>query len=139
MCPCIECTCTFKLLCFQLPHKLTYHFIAYRIAQKAHGYVGADLSAVCKEAGLLAMNRLLSNRPLGEALICKPENFALRIRDMEDAMLKVRPSAMRSINIDVPKVAWDDIGGQLEIKKRLKEAVEWPLRYPEVLYEFRSC
>ena len=84
------------------------------------------------------MKRLLSNKPLGETLICKPENFTLRIRDMEDAMLKVRPSAMRSINIDVPKVAWDDIGGQLEIKKRLKEAVEWPLRYPEVLYEFRS-
>eukprot|EP00112_Aurelia_sp_Birch-Aquarium-sp1_P009738 Seg2116.6 transcript_id=Seg2116.6/GoldUCD/mRNA.D3Y31 product="Spermatogenesis-associated protein 5" protein_id=Seg2116.6/GoldUCD/D3Y31 len=102
-----------------------------KIAQKAHGYVGADLSAVCKEAGLLAMKRLLSNEPLGETSICKPENFALRIRDIEDAMLKVRPSAMRSINIDVPKVAWDDIGGQLEIKKRLKEAVEWPLRYPE--------
>ena len=100
----------------------------YSIAAKAHGYVGADLSAVCKEAGLIAMKRLL----VKEKENSKKDNFSIFLKDVEDAMLKVRPSAMRSVNLDVPEVRWDDIGGQMEVKRRLKEIVEWPLKYPEV-------
>ena len=66
--------------------------------------------------------------------IIKKDEFSICLKDLEDAMLKVRPSAMRSINLDVPVVSWDDIGGQVEVKKRLKEIVEWPLKYPEVCF-----
>ena len=102
----------------------------HSVAERAHGYVGADLSAVCKEAGLLAMKRLL----LDAESIIKKDKFSICLKDLEDAMLKVRPSAMRSINLDVPVVSWDDVGGQVEVKKRLKEIVEWPLKYPEVCF-----
>ena len=60
------------------------------------------------------------------------ESFCIYLEDLEEAMLKVRPSALRSINLDVPGVRWDDVGGQVEVKSRLKEIVEWPLKYPEV-------
>ena len=105
--------------------KLSFPF---SIAEKAHGYVGADLSAVCKEAGLLAMKRLLEEAK-GDI---DNSSFSIYLKDLEDAMLKVRPSAMRSINLDVPIVKWSDVGGQLEVKRRLQEIVEWPLKYPEV-------
>ena len=97
-----------------------------RIAQNAHGYVGADLSAVCKEAGLVALKGLVHHKK-------DARDFSISLKDMDEAMLKVRPSAMRSINVDVPRVTWDDVGGQQEVKQRLKESIEWPLKYPEVV------
>ena len=108
--------------------------LAPSLAQNAHGYVGADLSAVCKEAGLSAMKRLFKNetsRNLSGSCI-NTGDFCISLIDVQDAMRKVSPSAMRSISVEIPRVTWDDIGGQHEVKQRLKEAVEWPLKYPEV-------
>lgn len=81
------------------------------------------------------MKRLLRNAE-EEAV---ERNFVVHHKDMENAMLKVRPSAMRSIHLDVPEVRWEDIGGQREVKERLKEIVEWPLKYPEVRMTASYC
>ncbi len=113
--------------------------ISFSIAQNAHGYVGADLSAVCKEAGLIAMKRLLQKDANNKSsLPLNPEGFNLELKDVQDALRKVTPSAMRAISVDIPKVTWNDIGGQYEVKQRLKEAVEWPLKYPEVQFVYHQ-
>ncbi|XP_054647866.1 ribosome biogenesis protein SPATA5 [Dunckerocampus dactyliophorus] len=101
-----------------------------RLADAAHGYVGADLAAVCKEAGLHALRRAIgsSNQPTDQQLMGK---VTVTLADLRWAMTLVKPSAMREVAIDVPKVRWADVGGMEEVKLKLKQAVEWPLRHPE--------
>uniref|UniRef100_A0AAQ4P6A6 vesicle-fusing ATPase n=1 Tax=Gasterosteus aculeatus aculeatus TaxID=481459 RepID=A0AAQ4P6A6_GASAC len=91
-----------------------------RLADAAHGYVGADLAAVCKEAG---------KWPRDQNLLSGTVTVALQ--DLQWAMSVVKPSAMREVAVDVPKVRWSDVGGMDEVKLKLKQAVEWPLRHPE--------
>ncbi|CAI2176407.1 19478_t:CDS:10 [Funneliformis geosporum] len=93
------------------------------LASKSHGYVGADLAAACREAGLKAIKRCIKEN--------KRDDVKVNIQDMEAAMAEIRPSAMREILLEVPKVYWSDIGGQQEIKQKLKESIEWPLQHPE--------
>ncbi|XP_015252746.1 PREDICTED: spermatogenesis-associated protein 5 [Cyprinodon variegatus] len=101
-----------------------------QLADVAHGYVGADLAAVCKEAGLHALRRALgaSNQASDQQLKGK---VTVSLQDLQWAMTVVKPSAMREVAIDVPKVRWSDVGGMAEVKLKLKQAVEWPLRHPE--------
>ncbi|KAF4104591.1 ATPase family gene 2 protein homolog A isoform X1 [Onychostoma macrolepis] len=100
------------------------------IAEAAHGYVGADLAAVCKEAGLHALRRVLGSKPaLSDVQVMN--SVKVTTSDLRLAMTEVKPSAMREVAIDVPKVRWSDIGGMEEVKLALKQAVEWPLRHPE--------
>jgi len=103
----------------------------------AHGYVGADLAAVCKEAGLMSFKRSLTEHEVTTSLDTRAreqtlkEHLLVTREDILAAFTKVRPSAMREVAIDVPKVRWDDIGGNTVIKQKLKQAVEWPLKHPE--------
>ncbi|KAM9849540.1 ATPase family gene 2 protein homolog A [Aulostomus maculatus] len=101
-----------------------------QLADAAHGYVGADLAAVCKEAGLHALRRSLnsSHQPSDQQLM---GNVTVTLPDLQWAMTVVKPSAMREVAIDVPKVRWTDVGGMEEVKLKLKQAVEWPLTHPE--------
>uniref|UniRef100_A0A667XFL9 non-chaperonin molecular chaperone ATPase n=1 Tax=Myripristis murdjan TaxID=586833 RepID=A0A667XFL9_9TELE len=101
-----------------------------QLADAAHGYVGADLAAVCKEAGLHALRRALGGggRPSDQQLMGR---VTVTLQDLQWAMSVVKPSAMREVAIDVPKVRWSDVGGMEEVKLKLKQAVEWPLRHPE--------
>lgn len=101
-----------------------------QLADAAHGYVGADLAAVCKEAGLHALRRALgaSSQPSDQHL---KGTVTVTVQDLQWAMTAVKPSAMREVAIDVPKVRWSDVGGMEEVKLKLKQAVEWPLRHPE--------
>uniref|UniRef100_UPI0037E976B7 ATPase family gene 2 protein homolog A n=1 Tax=Semicossyphus pulcher TaxID=241346 RepID=UPI0037E976B7 len=101
-----------------------------QLADTAHGYVGADLAAVCKEAGLRALRRALggSHHPSDQQL---RGTVTVTLQDLQWAMSVVKPSAMREVAIDVPKVRWSDVGGMEEVKLKLKQAVEWPLRHPE--------
>ncbi len=79
------------------------------------------------------MKRLFQKNPNDESgLTLNPSEFRLGLKDVYDAMRKVTPSAMRALSVDIPRVTWNDIGGQHDVKQRLKEAVEWPLKYPEV-------
>ncbi|XP_035506432.2 ATPase family protein 2 homolog isoform X2 [Scophthalmus maximus] len=101
-----------------------------QLADAAHGYVGADLAAVCKEAGLRALRRALggSRQPSDRQLM---GTVTVTLQDLQWAMSVVKPSAMREVAIDVPKVRWSDVGGMEEVKLKLRQAVEWPLRHPE--------
>ncbi|CAG8616756.1 10524_t:CDS:10 [Dentiscutata erythropus] len=107
----------------KVPHILSPEDIN-GLAIKLHGYVGADLAAVCREAGLKAVKRCVKH--------CQQiEDVKITIQDMEAAIGEIRPSAMREILLEVPKVYWSDIGGQKEIIQKLKESIEWPLQHPE--------
>ncbi|KAF0436992.1 AAA-domain-containing protein [Gigaspora margarita] len=106
----------------KVPHTLLPEDIN-GLAIKLHGYVGADLAAVCREAGLKAIKRYVKQ--------CQQEDVKITIQDMEAAIGEIRPSAMREILLEVPKVYWSDIGGQKEIIQKLKESIEWPLQHPE--------
>ncbi|KAM9794936.1 ATPase family gene 2 protein homolog A [Neosynchiropus ocellatus] len=101
-----------------------------RLADAAHGYVGADLAAVCKEAALHAIKRVLGSTHQPSDLRLQGE-VTVTLPDLQWAMTLVKPSAMREVAIDVPKVRWSDVGGMEEVKLKLKQAVEWPLRHPE--------
>ncbi|XP_060595143.1 ATPase family gene 2 protein homolog A-like [Ruditapes philippinarum] len=104
----------------RLNHDLTVQEIQ-EVADAAHGYVGADLAALCKEASLHCMKRVGYHSDM----VC------LTLADFNYAMTMVQPSAMREVQLEVPKVLWSDIGGQDHIKLKLKQAVEWPLKHPE--------
>ncbi|KAJ9128233.1 hypothetical protein QFC24_000525 [Naganishia onofrii] len=96
------------------------------VADKTHGYVGADLSSLVREAGSIAIHRWL------EARATDPSSSpVMTIKDLHLALPTIRPSAMREVFIETPSVRWSDIGGQTEVKQKLKECVEWPLTHPE--------
>ncbi|RLN98340.1 hypothetical protein BBJ28_00010757 [Nothophytophthora sp. Chile5] len=115
----------------RLPHSLTTTELQ-QLSASAHGYVGADLSALCKEAALLALHRAVASAPERSQGVLEPlPCFQVTLGDLQLAMRGVRPSALREIAVDVPRVLWGDIGGQEALKQALREAVEWPLRHPE--------
>uniref|UniRef100_A0A3B3X9S1 AAA+ ATPase domain-containing protein n=1 Tax=Poecilia mexicana TaxID=48701 RepID=A0A3B3X9S1_9TELE len=101
-----------------------------QLADAAHGYVGADLAAVCKEAGLRALRRALgvSQQASDQQLM---GTVTVSMQDLQWAMTVVKPSAMREVAIDVPKVQKPPLSVCLSVKLKLKQAVEWPLRHPE--------
>ncbi|KAF6097323.1 spermatogenesis associated 5 [Phyllostomus discolor] len=113
----------------RVPHALADAELL-RMADSAHGYVGADLKALCNEAGLCALRRVLKKQPhLPDSKVAGLVRVTLG--DFLQAMNEVRPSAMREVAVDVPNVSWSDIGGLDTIKLKLKQAVEWPLKHPE--------
>ena len=103
------------------------------LAQITYGFVGADIAALCREAAMSALRRILPKINLKEPQIPKEILDSLQVTraDFEDAMKEVQPSAIREILIEIPNVSWDDVGGLEDIKCLLKEAVEWPLKNPE--------
>nr|CAG8494657.1 14159_t:CDS:10 [Entrophospora candida] len=117
-----------------VPSSLTIDEIE-SFSSKLHGYVGADLSAICREAGLKVIKNRVRNNIDGDNDDDNnkddKDDIKITLKDLEDAMLKVRPSAMREIILEIPKVYWKDVGGQNEIKQKLKESIEWPLKYSE--------
>uniref|UniRef100_A0A8C6H0T9 AFG2 AAA ATPase homolog A n=1 Tax=Mus spicilegus TaxID=10103 RepID=A0A8C6H0T9_MUSSI len=113
----------------RVPHLLTKAELL-RLANNAHGYVGADLKALCNEAGLHALRRVLRKQPnLPDSKVAGMVKITLN--DFLQGMNDIRPSAMREVAIDVPNVSWSDIGGLENIKLKLKQAVEWPLKHPK--------
>ncbi|XP_035925306.2 ATPase family gene 2 protein homolog A isoform X2 [Halichoerus grypus] len=113
----------------RVPHLLT-EVELLQLANSAHGYVGADLKALCNEAGLYALRRVLKKQPnLSDSKLAVLVKITLN--DFLQGMNDIRPSAMREVAIDVPNVSWSDIGGLENIKLKLKQAVEWPLKHPE--------
>ncbi len=108
------------------------------IAERTHGYTGADLAALVKEAGMIALRRAIPDiKKAGEEPLSKEmlEKIVVTFKDFEDALKRVEPSAMREVLIEVPKVRWDDIGGLENVKQEVREAVEWPLKYPQLFKE----
>ena len=104
------------------------------LAARTHGFVGADLSALTKEAAMHVLRKLLPSLKLEEdAQIPKEvlDKIVIRAEDFEEALRVVRPSAMREVLVETPNVGWNDIGGLEMTKSELKEAVEWPIKNPE--------
>ncbi len=104
------------------------------LAAKTHGFVGADLNALTKEAAMNLLRKMLpelkldDEEPIPQEVLDKIKIGAV---DFEDALKVVRPSAMREVLVESPNIGWDDIGGLDKTKQALKEAVEWPLKHPE--------
>ncbi|MEM4472603.1 MAG: CDC48 family AAA ATPase [Archaeoglobaceae archaeon] len=103
------------------------------LADLTHGFVGADLEALCKEAAMHALRRVLPEIDIDKEIPQEViENLKVTREDFMEALKNIEPSAMREVLVEVPKVGWDDIGGLENVKQELKEAVEWPLKYPEL-------
>lgn len=108
-----------------------------KISDITHGFVGADLSALAKEAAMIVLRRLLPDLKLEgiEEDHQFPEEILEKLQigqeDFLEALKTVRPSAMREVLVETPRVSWSDIGGLTEVKQRLQEAVEWPMKCKE--------
>ncbi|MFX1384393.1 MAG: AAA family ATPase, partial [Promethearchaeota archaeon] len=102
-------------------------------AEITHGFVGADIMAVCREAAIFSLRRILPKINLDEEIPSDIiQELVIKDADFMHAINMVEPSAMREVMIEIPNVLWDDVGGLVEIKDELKEAVEWPLKYPDL-------
>jgi AAA family ATPase len=113
------------ILISKMPNDIAKDELA-AVASKTHGYVGADLSSLVREAGSAALQRWISSD--GAADGSQP---LLRMSDLANALPKIRASAMREIFLETPTVRWSDIGGQDVVKQKLKECVEWPLLHAQ--------
>jgi transitional endoplasmic reticulum ATPase len=104
-----------------------------RLATTTHGFVGADLESLCKEAAMRVVRRILPEIKNDDEEI--PEEVLKKIivtkEDFKSALKEIQPSALREVLVQVPDIEWDDVGGLDDAKQELKEAVEWPLKYPE--------
>ena len=104
-----------------------------RYSEITYGFAGADIMAVCREAALFSLRRILPKINLDEPI---PSDIIQELRisdkDFVQAINMVEPSAMREIMIDIPDISWEDVGGLEDIKSELQEAVEWPLKYPKL-------
>ncbi|SNQ61834.1 conserved hypothetical protein [Candidatus Methanoperedens nitroreducens] len=103
------------------------------LADRTYGFVGADIAAMCREAAMNSLRRILPEINLELKEIPKEtlDKLVVTRSDFEVVMKEVQPSALREILFEVPNVTWEDIGGLESVKSLLKEAVEWPLRYAE--------
>lgn len=104
-----------------------------QFAKVTHGFVGADLESLTKEAAMRSLRRILPDVDLNQERISAEILQKIKIvdEDFRDALKDVRPSALREVLVEVPNVTWDDVGGLESLKEELKEAVEWPLKHKE--------
>src|SRR5579875_172204 len=105
-----------------------------RLAQLTPGFVGADLEALCREAAMIALRRVLPYIDYQRGYIPYETlvNLSITMADFQAALREVEPSTTREVYVEVSETSWDDIGGLSKPKATLTEAVEWPLRYPEI-------
>ena len=106
----------------------------HRLADITHGYVGADLEALCREAAMTCLRRILPDINFELARIPYEQLSRLEVRmdDFLDGFREVEPSTIREVFVEVPDVRWDDVGGLSRVKQQLIEAVLWPLEYSAV-------
>jgi transitional endoplasmic reticulum ATPase len=107
------------------------------IAKVTHGFVGADLEALSKEAAMRSLRRILPEINLEQPKI--PAEILNKIKitkqDFDEALRDVQPSAMREVLVQRPNVGWEDIGGLQQVKEELAEAIEWPLKHADLFTE----
>ncbi|TMD45929.1 MAG: CDC48 family AAA ATPase [Chloroflexi bacterium] len=105
-----------------------------RLAQLTPGFVGADLEALCREAAMIALRRVLPHIDYEKGYIpyATLVNLNITMADFQAALREIEPSTTREVYVEVSETSWDDIGGLEKVKALLTEGVEWPLRYPEV-------
>jgi transitional endoplasmic reticulum ATPase len=105
-----------------------------RLSDICHGYTGADISALCREAAMKSLRRYLPQINLEDERIptAMLEKMEVNLDDFMNAYREITPTAMREVYVEVPSVQWTDVGGLTDVKQELQEAVEWPLKKPEV-------
>ncbi len=105
-----------------------------KLAEITHGFVGADLAALCREAAMVTLRRISEDIPIEAEFI--PYELLARLEvamdDFLEALTEVEPSALREVFTEVPDVRWDDVGGLEEAKSTLKQIIEWPLQYADL-------
>jgi transitional endoplasmic reticulum ATPase len=125
----------FEILQIHTRHMpLTQEVDLEKLSAVTHGFVGADLEYLCKEGAMKTLRRMLPELKLEEDKL-QPEflnRLQVTMDDFENALKDVMPSAMREVYLETPDVHWSDIGGLESVKKELQEAVEWPLKYPDL-------
>ena len=107
------------------------------LASITHGFVGADLEALCREAAMICLRRIMPEIDFALARIPYEQLTKLEVgkEDFLDALREVEPSATSEVFVEVPDVHWEDVGGLDQVKQRLIEAVEWPLQHAELFAE----
>src|SRR5207245_238245 len=105
-----------------------------RLAEITHGFVGADLEALAKKDAIRALRRSLPevNMEAESVPVAILNKIKVMNADFLDALKEVEPSAMREVLVEIPDIKWEDIGGLENVKEELREAIEWPLKYPDV-------
>jgi transitional endoplasmic reticulum ATPase len=103
------------------------------LARRTYGFVGADIAALTREAALEAVRRIMPRINLAEETIPTEilDALSVELRDFDNALKRVQPSAMREVMVEAPTIRWDDVGGLDEAQGRLREGVELPLKHPE--------
>jgi transitional endoplasmic reticulum ATPase len=109
------------------------------LAGITHGFVGADLEALCREAAMVCLRKLLDRIDLSQKRITYGQLASLRVTMSEflQGFQAVEPSAIREVFVEVPNVQWDDVGGLEPIKQQLREAITWPLKYESLFAQAR--
>jgi transitional endoplasmic reticulum ATPase len=111
-----------------------------KLAEITHGFSGADLAALAREAAMSALRRAIQSGliDLNQSTIPPEalEKIKVTMADFLNALREIIPSALREIHVEVPRVRWEDIGGLENVKQELREAVEWPLKYPDKFKKF---
>jgi len=104
------------------------------LAEITHGFVGADLEALCREAAMSCLRQIMGEIDFGQTGIPYETlmKLGVQMEDFLSALREIEPSAIREVFVESPNVHWDDVGGQAFLKARLIEAVEWPLKYPQL-------
>ena len=107
------------------------------ISKITHGFVGADLEILSKEAAMRSLRRILPEIDLDEEKVSSEilQKIQITNEDFTDALKEVRPSALREVQIQIPNVSWSDVGGLNQLKEELQESVEWPIKYKKA-YEY---
>jgi len=109
------------------------------IAERTHGFVGADVEALAKEAAMLAIRQILPKIDLDKPIPFEVLNsLRIKMKDFTSALNNIEPSALREVVISQPKETWDDVGGLENAKLQLREIIEWPLKYPELYSHLSS-
>ena len=103
------------------------------ISKITHGFVGADLEVLAKEAAMRSLRRIMPEIDLDQEKISQEilQKIQITNEDFRDALKEVRPSALREVLIQTPNVTWDDVGGLESLKEELREAIEWPIKHKD--------
>ena len=109
------------------------------IAEKTHGFVGADVEALAKEAAMLAIRKILPkidlDKPIPNEILSE---IQINMDNFLNSLNSIEPSALREVLIQQPTETWDDVGGLEDAKLQLREVIEWPLKYPELYSHLSS-
>lgn len=109
------------------------------LADRTHGFVGADLATLCKEAAMHALRKILPEIDIEKEIPPEVmEELKVTNEDFSEALKNTEPSALREVFVEVPNVKWEDIGGLERVKDELREVVEWPLKYPDAFSQLNT-